>query len=91
MRAQDVHNSEEEKNEENTSEELECEGGKDAYAHEGALLMIRKILNYQASPQAESHRENIFHTRCKISENCVLSSLTVVRVVIVVVLGWLIN
>jgi len=31
--------------------------------------MVRRSLNSQPSPQPESQRENIFHTRCKISEN----------------------
>jgi len=31
--------------------------------------MIRRTLNSQPSPQPESQRENIFHTRRKIPEN----------------------
>ena len=69
MRGQYLYSSEEEKNDENTSEGSDNERGEDAYAHEGELLMMRHSLNSQPSPQPESQRENIFHTRCKISEN----------------------
>jgi len=55
--------------EKNTSEEFESDDSEVAYAHEGELLMIRRTLNNQPSPHPESHRENIFRTRCKISEN----------------------
>jgi len=75
MRGQDLYSSEEEKNEENTTEESDNERGEDAYAHEGELLMVRCSLNRQPSPQPESQRENIFHTRCKISKN--VSSLII--------------
>jgi len=61
--------SEEEKNVESISEESDSERGKDAYAYEGELLMVRHSLHSQPSPQPEPQRENIFHTRCKISEN----------------------
>ena len=67
MRGQ--HRSEEEKNDENTSEGSDNKRGEDAYAHEVELLMMRRSLNSQPSPQPESQRENIFHTRCKISKN----------------------
>jgi len=80
MRGQDLYSSEEEKNDENTSEGSDNERGEDGYAHEGELLMMRRFLNSQPSPQPESQRGNIFHTR-----------FTTGRVIIVVVLGWLIN
>ena len=41
----------------------------DAYPCDGDLLMARRTLNNQPSPQALTQRENIFHTRCKILEN----------------------
>ena len=69
IKAQDVYSSEEEKHEESTSEESECEGREDVYAHEGKLLMIRRTLTNQPILQTESQRKNIFHTQCKISEN----------------------
>jgi len=31
--------------------------------------MVRRTLNSQPRPQPKSHRENIFHTRHKISKN----------------------
>jgi len=54
MRGQDLYSSEEEKNDENTCEGSDNERGEDAYAHEGELLMMRRSLNNQPSPQAES-------------------------------------
>jgi len=54
IKAQDVYCSEEEINKENTSEDSECEGSEDAYAHVGELLMIRETLNNQPSPQPDS-------------------------------------
>jgi len=69
MKAQDVYSSEEEKHEESTSEESECERHEDVYVHEGKLLMIRRTLTNQPILQTKSQRENIFHTRCKIFEN----------------------
>jgi len=69
MRGQDLYSSEEEKNDENTSEGSDNEREEDAYAHEGELLMVRCSFNSQPSSQPESQRENIFHTRFKISEN----------------------
>jgi len=61
-KAQNAYNNEEEKNEESTSEESECEGREDVYAHEGKLLMIRRTLTNQPISQPESQRENTFHT-----------------------------
>jgi len=69
LRGQDLYSTEEEKNVESISEESDSEKGEDAFAHEGELLMVRRCLHSQPSPQHESQRENIFHTRCKISEN----------------------
>jgi len=54
MRGQDLYSSEEEKNDENTSEGSDNEIGEDAYAHEGEVLMMRRSLNNQPSPQPES-------------------------------------
>jgi len=54
MKAQDVYSSEEELTEDNISEEFECDMSEDAYTHEGELLMIRRTLNNQPSPQPES-------------------------------------
>jgi len=68
LRGQDLYSSEEEKNE-STSKESDSEKGEDALTHEGELLMVRRSLHNQPCPQLESQRENIFHTRCKISEN----------------------
>jgi len=53
MNAQDVYNSEEEKHEESTGEESECEGREDVYAHGGKLLMIRRTLTNQSILQTE--------------------------------------
>jgi len=39
------------------------------YQCEGELMMIRRTLNNQTSVNLETQRENIFHTRCKVSEN----------------------
>jgi len=69
LRGRDLYSSEEENNTESTSEESDCEGSEDAYAHEVELLMIRRTINNQPSPHPESQRKNIFHTRFKISEN----------------------
>jgi len=54
VQIEDVYSSEEEKNEENTSEESECEEREDVYVHEGKLLMIRRTLTNQPIPQTES-------------------------------------
>jgi len=69
MKAQDVYSSGEEKYKESTSEGSECEGREDVYNHEGKLLKIRRTFTNQPILQTESQRENISHTRCKISEN----------------------
>jgi len=48
------------------------EGKKDsdgAYPCEGELMMIRRTLHNHPSVNHETQRENIFHTRCKVSEN----------------------
>jgi len=89
MKAQDVYSSEEEKHEDSTSEESECEGCEDVYAHEGKLLGEPSPINlfYKLS-----HRERTFFTLdVKFFKMYVLSLLTTVRVVIVAVIGWLKN
>jgi len=54
IKAQDVYNSEEESAEDSASDEFECQISEDAYSHKGDLLMIRRTLNNQPSPQLES-------------------------------------
>jgi len=54
---------------ENESDESNESNIEDAHPCDGDLLMVRRILNNQPSPQALTQRENIFHTRCKILEN----------------------
>ena len=54
LRGQYLYSIEEEKHEESTSEESQCGGSEDAFAHEEELLMIRRTLNNQPSLQPES-------------------------------------
>ena len=52
-------------------------------------MMIRRTLNNQPNMDQETQRENIFHTRFKVLEMCVLSLWIVVLAAIIVALGWL--
>jgi len=69
MRGHEIYSGEDEAACESVSEDSDGINSEDAYACEGDLLMICRTLNNQSSPQPESYRENIFHTRCKILEN----------------------
>ena len=69
------------------SEESCKNKGEDAYPCNRDLLMIRRILNNEPSPQELTQRENIFHIRCKVLENTFLSLWIVHRVAIIVALG----
>ena len=60
----DAYISEEEK-EKNASEDKS--EGEDSYPCEGDVLMMRRVLKNQPSPQVLTQRENIFRTRCKVS------------------------
>jgi len=51
---------------ESGSEESNESNVEDVHPCDGDLVMVRRILNNQPSPQALTQRENIFHTRCKI-------------------------
>nr|KYP33655.1 hypothetical protein KK1_045478 [Cajanus cajan] len=71
LRSQDIYSSQDEattsssssEDEEEASEEESCEV---TYPYNGELLMMRRVLNNQPS-DTQSQRENIFHTRCNIS------------------------
>nr|KYP59330.1 Retrovirus-related Pol polyprotein from transposon 17.6 [Cajanus cajan] len=71
LRGQDIYSSQDEattsssssEDEEETSEGESCEV---TYPYNGELLMMRRVLNNQPS-DTQSQRENIFHTRCNIS------------------------
>nr|KYP60180.1 Transposon Ty3-G Gag-Pol polyprotein [Cajanus cajan] len=71
LRGQDIYSSQDEattsssssEDEEETSEEEQCEV---TYPYNGELLKMRRVLNNQPS-DTQSQRENIFHTRCNIS------------------------
>jgi len=69
LRGVDRYNSQDENESESGSEESNESNIEDAHPCDGDLLMVRRILNNQPSPQALTQRENIFHTRCKILEN----------------------
>nr|KYP53282.1 hypothetical protein KK1_024909 [Cajanus cajan] len=70
-RGQDIYSSQDEattspsssEDEEEASEGESCEV---TYPYNGELLMMRRVLNNQPS-DTQSQRENIFHTRCNIS------------------------
>jgi len=87
MRAQDVYNSEEEKNEENTSEESD----KDVYAHEGQLLWLGESSPINIFHNSSQREITFFTLDIKFLKMYVLSSLTTGHVVIVAMIGWLIN
>lgn len=63
-RGVDAYSSENEKEKSTSEDESE---GEDSYPCEGDLLMMRRVLKNQPSPQVLTQRENIFHTRCKVS------------------------
>uniref|UniRef100_A0A151UEG9 CCHC-type domain-containing protein n=1 Tax=Cajanus cajan TaxID=3821 RepID=A0A151UEG9_CAJCA len=71
LRGQDIYSSQDEattspsssEDEEEASEGESCEV---TYPYNGELLMMRRVLNNQPS-DTQSQRENIFHTRCNIS------------------------
>nr|KYP54067.1 hypothetical protein KK1_000234 [Cajanus cajan] len=71
LRGQDIYSSQDEattsssssEDKEEASEEETCEV---TYPYNGELLMMRRVLNNQPS-DTQSQRENIFHTRCNIS------------------------
>uniref|UniRef100_A0A151UHX3 CCHC-type domain-containing protein n=1 Tax=Cajanus cajan TaxID=3821 RepID=A0A151UHX3_CAJCA len=71
LRGQDIYSSQDEattsssssEDEEEISEEEQCEV---TYPYNGELIMMRRVLNNQPS-DTQSQRENIFHTRCNIS------------------------
>jgi len=69
LRGVDRYSSQDENESESGSEESNESNIEDAHPCDGDLLMVRRILNNQPSPQALTQRENIFHTRCKILEN----------------------
>nr|KYP31260.1 hypothetical protein KK1_048576 [Cajanus cajan] len=68
---QDIYSSQDEattspsssEDEEEASEEESCEV---TYPYNGEFLMMRRVLNNQHS-DTQSQRENIFHTRCNVS------------------------
>nr|KYP46434.1 Retrovirus-related Pol polyprotein from transposon 297 family [Cajanus cajan] len=71
LRGQDIYSSQDEattspsssEDEEEASEGQSCEV---TYLYNGELLMMRRVLNNQPS-DTQFQRENIFHTRCNIS------------------------
>nr|KYP32391.1 hypothetical protein KK1_046949 [Cajanus cajan] len=71
LRGQDIYSSQDEattspsssEDEEEESQEESCEV---TYPYNGELLMMIRVLNNQPS-DTQSQRENIFHTRCNIS------------------------
>ncbi|KAG2405923.1 uncharacterized protein HKW66_Vig0051780 [Vigna angularis] len=66
LRDVDSYSSEEEEEKDTSKDESE---GEDSYPCEGDLLMMRRVLKNQPSPQVQTQRENIFHTRCQVLEN----------------------
>jgi len=69
LRGLNRYSSQDESESENVSEESNESKIEDAHPCHGDILMVRRILNNQPSPQALTQRENIFHKRCKILEN----------------------
>nr|KYP34585.1 hypothetical protein KK1_044451 [Cajanus cajan]KYP35669.1 hypothetical protein KK1_043277 [Cajanus cajan]KYP35670.1 hypothetical protein KK1_043278 [Cajanus cajan] len=71
LRGQDIYSSHDEfssttsSDSETSEEDHQVER---AYAYDGQLLMIRRLLGSQPNESHISQRENIFHTRCKISD-----------------------
>nr|KYP72365.1 hypothetical protein KK1_004953 [Cajanus cajan] len=72
MRGHETYSSQEEtttSSSDSEEEASEYEGNVEStFPYEGELLMIRRLLNNQPSGTL-SQRENIFHTRCKVSNN----------------------
>ena len=72
MRGQDFYSSQEETTSfpSSSGSEDKSRGEKsseEVYPHEeGDLLMVRRLLGGQSCDLSQSHRESIFHTRCKI-------------------------
>nr|KYP32501.1 hypothetical protein KK1_046807 [Cajanus cajan] len=72
MRGHDIYSSQDEATTSSSNSKEEAseqeEGMESTFPYEGELLMIRRLLNNQPSGTL-SQRENIFHTRCKVSNN----------------------
>nr|KYP73832.1 hypothetical protein KK1_006489 [Cajanus cajan] len=72
MRGHDIYSSQDEAPTSSSNSEEEAseqeEGVESTFPYEGELLMIRRLLKNQPSGTL-SQRENIFHTRCKVSNN----------------------
>nr|KYP37472.1 hypothetical protein KK1_041329 [Cajanus cajan] len=72
MRGHDIYSSQDEATTSSSNSEEEAsdqeEGVESTFPYEGELLMIRRLLNNQPSDTL-SQRENIFHTRCKVSNS----------------------
>jgi len=65
LRGVDIYSSQDKKESESEtdSEESSESTNEDSYPCEGELLMIRRVLNNQPSPQTLIQRENIFHKK----------------------------
>nr|KYP59344.1 hypothetical protein KK1_014777 [Cajanus cajan] len=71
LRGQDIYSSHDETSSTTTSESDSSDEShqvENAYPYDGQLLMIRRLLGSQPNESHISQRENIFHTRCKISD-----------------------
>ncbi|KAL5187344.1 hypothetical protein HKD37_05G013046 [Glycine soja] len=74
IRGQDIYISQEETtsfpSSSGSEDEVRVEeSSKEVYPHEeGDLLMVKRLLGGQSYDLSQSQRENIFHTRCKISD-----------------------
>ena len=70
MRGQDICSESSSSSSESEEEgehafESECE---EAFAYEGDLYMVQRLLGSQPCELSPSQRENIFHTRCKVND-----------------------
>nr|KYP34011.1 hypothetical protein KK1_045081 [Cajanus cajan] len=71
LRGQDIYSSVDESSSTSSSDSETSEEDhpiERAYPYDGQLLMIRRLLGSQPHDSHLSQRENIFHTRCKISD-----------------------
>nr|KYP36779.1 hypothetical protein KK1_042069 [Cajanus cajan] len=71
LRGQDIYSSHDESSSTTTSDSESSDEDHQverAYPYDVQLLMIRRLLGSQPNEYHISQRENIFHTRCKISD-----------------------
>nr|KYP31328.1 Transposon Ty3-I Gag-Pol polyprotein [Cajanus cajan] len=78
LRGQDIYSSHDESSSTTTSDSdsnNEDHQIENSYPYDGQLLMIRRLLGSQPNESHISQRENIFHTRCKISDKAYLTPI----------------